>query len=48
MFDPLDFQELADLRHGERYVSTEIDTRDLAQHAVPAVGAVHVAGQGQV
>src|SRR5262249_31817370 len=52
IFDPLGFQELVDLRHGERCVSAEIDTRDLAlvacndslEHAVPAVGAVHVAG----
>src|SRR5262249_950576 len=44
--------ELVDLRHGERCVSAEIDTRELAlvasndrlEHAVPAVGAVHVAG----
>src|SRR6266446_3431207 len=52
IFDPLGFQELVDLRHGERCVSAEIDTRELAlvacndglEHAVPAVGAVHVAG----
>ena len=51
-FDPLGFQELVDLRHGERCVSAEIDTRELAlvacndrlEHAVPAVGAVHAAG----
>src|SRR5262245_48270413 len=47
IFDPLGFQELVDLRHGERCVSAEIDTRELAlvacndrlEHAVPAVGA---------
>ena len=52
IFDPLGFQELVDLRHGERCVSAEIDTRELAlvacndrlEHAVPAVGAVHAAG----
>src|SRR6266851_7873941 len=52
IFDPLGFQELVDLRHGESCVSAEIDTRELAlvacndglEHAVPAVGAVHVAG----
>src|SRR5215470_5092930 len=52
IFDLLGFQELVDLRHGERCVSAEIDTRELAlvasndrlEHAVPAVGAVHVAG----
>src|SRR6266487_1296406 len=52
IFDPLGFQELVNLRHGERCVSAEIDTRELAfvacndrlEHAVPAVGAVHVAG----
>src|SRR5207245_6721235 len=46
------FQELVDLWHGERCVSAEIDTRELAlvacndrlEDAVPAVGAVHVAG----
>ena len=50
IFDPLGFQELVDLRHGERCVSA--DTQELAlvacndrlEHAVPAVGAVHVAG----
>ncbi len=53
IFDPLGFQELVDLRHGERCVSAEIDTRELAlvscndrlEHAVPAVGAVHVPGR---
>src|SRR5262245_63887642 len=30
IFDPLGFQELVDLRHGERCVSAEIDTRELA------------------
>jgi hypothetical protein len=50
IFDPLGFQELVDLRHGERCVSAEIDTlalvscNDRLEHAVPAVGAVHVAG----
>src|SRR5215472_9415989 len=52
IFDPLGFQKLVDLRHGERCGSAEIDTRQLAlgacndrlEHAVPAVGAVHVAG----
>ena len=52
ILDPLGFQELVDLGHGEGRVGAEIEARDLApiarhdrlQHVLPAVGAVDVAG----
>jgi len=52
ILDPLSFEALIDTRHGEGSIGPEIDSQDLAliahddrlEHALPAVGAVHVAG----
>jgi hypothetical protein len=52
ILDALGFEKLIDVRIGEARISAEIDARDLAaiarqdrlQHALPSIGAVHVAG----
>ena len=52
VFNPLSFEELVNLRIGEPRVRPKIDARDFPlvpldnrlQHALPAIGAVDVAG----
>jgi hypothetical protein len=52
MLDPLRFEQLVDLGHGEGCIGSKIDARDLAsvalhdrvEHILPAVGAVDIAG----
>jgi hypothetical protein len=52
ILDPLRFEKLVDLGHGEGCISSKIDARDLAsialadrvEHILPAVGAVDIAG----
>src|SRR5262249_2217694 len=52
ILDPLRFEKLVDLGHGEGCIGSKIDARDLAsialhdrvEHILPAVGAVDIAG----
>jgi hypothetical protein len=52
ILDALGFEKLVDIRISEARVGAEVDARDRAaiarqdrlQHALPSIGAVHVAG----